>query len=74
MAKIIEKIVKSESAPDKNVLWDNGKNLKINRRGVWENVNNDVYLLDTVVKTTPQTLSDTDKNQALTNLGIDPVV
>lgn len=32
---------------------------------------NDVYLPDTVVKTTPQTLSDTDKNQALANLGID---
>lgn len=29
---------------------------------------------DTVVKTTPQTLSDTDKNQALANLGIDPIV
>ena len=34
----------------------------------------DIYLPDTVIKTTPQTLSDTDKNQALTNLGIDPVV
>lgn len=39
MAKIIEKIVKSVSAPDENVLWDDGKNLKINRRGVWENAN-----------------------------------
>lgn len=27
-----------------------------------------------VIKTTPQTLTDTDKNQALANLGIDPVV
>jgi hypothetical protein len=32
------------------------------------------YIPDTVLKTTPQTLSDVDKNQALTNLGIDPVV
>lgn len=32
------------------------------------------YLPDTVLKTTPQSLSDTDKNQALANLGIDPVV
>lgn len=31
-------------------------------------------LPNTVLKTTPQTLSDADKNQALTNLGIDPVV
>ena len=35
---------------------------------------NNVYLPDTVIKTTPQQLSDDDKNQALTNLGIDPVV
>ena len=34
----------------------------------------DKYLPNTVLKTTPQTLSDTDKNQALANLGIDPVV
>ena len=32
------------------------------------------YLPDTVIKTTPQTLSTADKNQALSNLGIDPVV
>ena len=32
------------------------------------------YLPETVIKTTPQTLSDTDKNQALANLGIDPIV
>ena len=32
------------------------------------------FLPNTVLKTTPQTLSATDKNQALTNLGIDPVV
>ena len=29
------------------------------------------YIDDTVIKTTPQTLSDADKNQALANLGID---
>lgn len=34
----------------------------------------DIYISDTVLKTTPQTLSDADKNQALANLGIDPVV
>lgn len=34
----------------------------------------DKYLPNTVLKTTPQTLSDEDKNQALTNLGIDLVV
>ena len=33
-----------------------------------------VYLPNTVIKTSPQTLSNTDKNQALANLGIDPVV
>jgi hypothetical protein len=35
---------------------------------------NQEYLPDTVLKTTPQELSDDDKNQALANLGIDPVV
>ena len=34
----------------------------------------DIYLPNTVLKTTPQKLSDTDKNQALANLGIDPIV
>ena len=33
----------------------------------------DKYLPDTILKTTPQTLIDNDKNQALSNLGIDPV-
>lgn len=38
MAKEIDKIIQSPTAPkDKNVLWDDGKELKINRRGVWEN-------------------------------------
>ena len=32
------------------------------------------FIPNTVLKTTPQTLSNTDKNQALANLGIDPVV
>ena len=32
------------------------------------------YIPSTVLKTTPQTLSDDAKNQALANLGIDPVV
>lgn len=32
------------------------------------------YLPDTVLKTTPQTLSADAKNQALANLGIDPIV
>ena len=32
------------------------------------------YLPDTVIKTTSQSLSDAEKTQALTNLGIDPVV
>ena len=35
---------------------------------------NNNYLPDTVLKTTPQSLSDTDKSQVLANLGIDPVV
>lgn len=39
-----------------------------------ESVIDEKYLPDTVLKTTPQTLSDDDKNQALVNLGIDPVV
>ena len=32
------------------------------------------YIPDTIIKTTPQELSNNDKNQALANLGIDPVV
>lgn len=32
---------------------------------------NDLFIPDTVLKTTPQTLSNNDKNQALANLGID---
>lgn len=39
MSKIIDKIVSTPSAPEnKNVIWDNGKELKINRQGVWKNI------------------------------------
>ena len=42
MAKDV-KIVKSKTAPvDKNVLWDDGKNLKINRNGKWENATSEI--------------------------------
>ena len=34
----------------------------------------EAFIPDTVIKTTPQELSNKDKNQALANLGIDPVV
>lgn len=34
----------------------------------------EAFIPDTVLKTTPQELSDANKNQALSNLGIDPVV
>lgn len=33
-----------------------------------------LFIPDTVLKTTPQPLSDENKNQALSNLGIDPIV
>ena len=37
MAQEIDKIIKSKLQPkDKNVLWDNGKELLINRNGKWE--------------------------------------
>lgn len=40
MVNIINKIVKSQTAPTQtNVLWDDGENLKIYRNGVWENTN-----------------------------------
>lgn len=36
---MIDKIVRQKNAPkNKNVLWDDGTNLKINRNGVWETV------------------------------------
>lgn len=39
MGKIIDKIVSSSAAPEsKNVIWDNGKELKINRQGVWQSI------------------------------------
>ena len=38
MAKEIDKIIQSKTAPkSNNVLWDDGENLKINRNGKWEN-------------------------------------
>ena len=41
MAKQIEKIIQSKTAPkSNNVLWDDGENLKINRNGKWESVLN----------------------------------
>jgi hypothetical protein len=41
MAKEIDKIIQSKTAPkSNNVLWDDGENLKINRNGKWENANN----------------------------------
>lgn len=37
MAKEIDKIIQSKTAPkSNNVLWDDGENLKINRNGNWE--------------------------------------
>ena len=64
-----------------SLTYDNGVvNIRIIRalnfdfRVVIYNILDDIYLPDTILKTTPQTLSDTDKNQALANLGIDPVV
>ena len=37
MAKEIDKIIQSKTAPkSNNVLWDDGENLKINRNGKWE--------------------------------------
>jgi hypothetical protein len=39
MAKEIDKIIQSKTAPkSNNVLWDDGENLKINRNGKWETV------------------------------------
>ena len=34
----------------------------------------DIFIPNTVIKATPQSLSTAEKNQALTNLGIDPIV
>ena len=60
-----------------SLTYDNGVvNIRIIRapnydfRVVIYNMLDDIYLPDTVLKTTPQKLSDTDKNQALANLGI----
>ena len=43
MAKEIDKIIQSKTAPkSNNVLWDDGENLKINRNGKWENTGTQV--------------------------------
>ena len=47
--------------------------IKCSTGGIIRKISN-VYLPNTVIKTTPQELSDDDKNQALANLGINPVV
>lgn len=51
MAKEIDKIIQSKTAPkSNNVLWDDGENLKINRNGKWEStgsgLNIDPELMD----------------------------
>ena len=70
MAKDI-KIVKSKTAPvDKNVLWDDGENLKINRNGKWESANTTEIKEGSIPFSALAPLNDTDKNQALANLGI----
>lgn len=66
------------SVKDKSLTYVDGNGL-INKvtfadNGSYDISKNNPDIPDTVVKTTPQTLSDTDKNQALANLGIDPVV
>lgn len=54
MGKIIDKVVQQKSAPnDKNVLWDNGENLNINRNGNWESVTNSA-----IIKITYEDLKD----------------
>lgn len=48
---MIDKIVKQKNAPkDKNVLWDDGTNLKINRNGIWENVSGNDSNLENRIK------------------------
>lgn len=66
------------SVKDKSLTYVDGNGL-INKvtfadNGSYDISKNNPDIPDTVIKTTPQTLSDTDKNQALANLGIDPVV
>ena len=60
------------SVKDKSLTYVDGNGL-INKVTFADN-GSYAIIPDTVIKTTPQTLSDTDKNQALSNLGIDPVV
>ena len=66
------------SVKDKSLTYVDGNGL-INKvtfadNGRYDISKNNPDIPDTVVKTTPQSLSDDDKNQALANLGIDPVV
>lgn len=53
MIKRIDKIIQSKTAPESNnVLWDDGKNLKINRNGNWETTIDPVvwkYMCDPLV-------------------------
>lgn len=45
MAKEIDKIIQSKTAPkSNNVLWDDGENLKINRNGKWESTSSDFMI------------------------------
>ena len=66
------------SVKDKSLTYVDGNGL-INKvtfadNGSYDISKNNPDIPDTVIKTTPQSLSDDDKNQALANLGIDPVV
>ena len=45
MAKEIDKIIQSKTAPkSNNVLWDDGENLKINRNGKWKPTSSDFMI------------------------------
>lgn len=65
------------SVKDKSLTYVDGNGL-INKvtfadNGSYDISKNNPDISDTVVKTTPQTLSDADKNQALSNLGLSDV-
>lgn len=64
MAKRLDKIIQSKTAPkSNNVLWDDGENLKINRNGKWEStgsgLNIDPELMDYFIN--PVVLKDGDR-------------
>ena len=66
------------SVKDKSLTYVDGNGL-INKvtfadNGSYDISKNNPDIPDTVIKTTPQSLSAAAKNQALSNLGIDPVV